>query len=108
MLIFCLLALVAGGVLSTVAPVSQFSIGLVVLTIGGALQSYWMGTTPTQTFVWAFALFASAQVGYAVGAAVRVYFEVRRAQNAAAGDAKKDALSELTKSVAKLRSRIDS
>jgi hypothetical protein len=96
--LFCLLALVAGGILSTVAPVFQFSIGLVVLTVGGAIQSYWMGATLTQTLVWAVALFASAQVGYVGGAAVRAYREVRRAQNATVGDAKKNALSTLNKS----------
>lgn len=108
MLIFCLLALVVGGVLSTVAPVFELCIGLVVLTLGGILQAYWMGTPVGVTLVWAFALFASAQVGYVGGAAIRVYLELRRAQNAAAGDAKKDALSALGKSAVKLRSRVDS
>jgi hypothetical protein len=43
MFLFCVLALVLGAVLATVVSVIYLAVGLIVLTVAGAIEAYWIG-----------------------------------------------------------------
>ena len=71
---FCVLALVVGGALATAVSVVYFAVGLIVLTVSGVIEAYWIGAPLGEVLLWAIALFAIAQVGYVAGAAVLALF----------------------------------
>ena len=63
-----------GGALATAVPVVYFAVGLIVLTVSGVIEAYWIGAPLGEVLLWAIALFAIAQVGYVAGAAVLALF----------------------------------
>jgi hypothetical protein len=87
MLIFCLIALMLGGVLAAAIPVLHLSLGLAVLTILGMVEAFWLGAPLIKIFLWSGALFGSAQVGYVMGAAVLAFIGTHRAKNSTAANA---------------------
>ena len=64
MFLFCVLALVLGAVLATAVSVIYLAVGLIVLTVAGAIEAYWIGVPLGKVLLWAIALFAIAQIGY--------------------------------------------
>jgi predicted MFS family arabinose efflux permease len=78
MSLFCVLALVLGAVLATAVSVIYLAVGLIVLTVAGAIEAYWIGVPLGKVLLWAIALFAIAQVGYVAGAAILALFPPSR------------------------------
>ena len=89
---FCVLALMLGGILATAVSAIYLALGLIVLTVAGAIQAYWIGTPLGKVLLWAIMFFAIAQVGYVAGAAILALFP-RARQDIASSPAIEDRLA---------------